>query len=157
MNHLFHRHNWCHVINTIIQLYMIMGFGIKLKSMSVRSWRWTLLRLPWNPCIAARVILKRATELCSYVCYNRSMHMAPYVFQLFFCQSFVDSVAFWCHPSTCCEDKGIEWRLLDVNHFLVGVRSVTITDNAHSLQVFWKKTFHSFFAKTLNIFSRSII
>ena len=28
--------------------------------MSVRSWRWTSLRLPRNPCIAARLLLKRA-------------------------------------------------------------------------------------------------
>jgi len=40
---------------------MIVGLvGIKLKSMSVRSWRWTLIRLPRNPHIAVRVLLKRA-------------------------------------------------------------------------------------------------
>ena len=38
---------------------------------------------------------------------------------MFLSQSFVDSVAFWCHPSTCCEDKGIEWRLFYVYHSLV--------------------------------------
>ena len=61
-NHLFHRYNWCHVIdiNIIVQLCMMVGPGIKLKSMSVRSWRWTSLHLPWNPCIAVRVLLKRA-------------------------------------------------------------------------------------------------
>jgi len=32
---------------------MIVGLGIKLKSMSMRSWRWTSLRLPWNLCIVA--------------------------------------------------------------------------------------------------------
>jgi len=37
---------------------MTVGLGIRLKSMSVRSWRWTSLRLPRNPCIAARVLLK---------------------------------------------------------------------------------------------------
>jgi len=47
------------------------------------------------------------------------MHMAPGIFQHFVCQSFVDSLAFWCHPSTCCEDKGIEWRLFYVNNTLV--------------------------------------
>ena len=36
-NHSFHRYTWCHVIDTIIQLYMIVGLGIKLKSMSARS------------------------------------------------------------------------------------------------------------------------
>jgi len=47
---------------TIIQLYMIVGLGTRLKSMSVRSWRWTSLRLPRNPCITerVRVLLKRA-------------------------------------------------------------------------------------------------
>jgi len=45
-NHLFHKYHWCHVIDTVIQLYMIVGLGIRLKSMSVRSWRWTSLRLP---------------------------------------------------------------------------------------------------------------
>jgi len=44
----------CHRQHTIV------GLGIKLKSMSVRSWRWTLLRLPRNPHIAVRVLLKRA-------------------------------------------------------------------------------------------------
>jgi len=36
----------CHVIDTVIQLYMIVGLGIRVKSMSVRCWRWTSLRLP---------------------------------------------------------------------------------------------------------------
>ena len=58
--HSFHKCNWCHVIDTIVQLYVTVGLGIKLKSMSVRSWRWTSLRLPRNPRIAARVLLKRA-------------------------------------------------------------------------------------------------
>jgi len=40
--------------------FVTVGLGIKLKSMSVRSWRWTSLRLSRNPCIAARVLLKRA-------------------------------------------------------------------------------------------------
>ena len=59
-NHLFHKYHCCHVIDTVIQLYMIVDLGIKLKSMSVRSCRSTSLRLPWNPHIAARVLLKRA-------------------------------------------------------------------------------------------------
>ena len=60
-NHLFHKDHWCHVIDTIIQLYMIVGLGIWLKSIvSVRSWRWTSLCLPRNLHIAVRVLLKRA-------------------------------------------------------------------------------------------------
>jgi len=39
-------------------------------------------------------------------------------FSYFFSQNFVDSSVFWCHPTTC-KDKGIEWRLLYVNHSLV--------------------------------------
>ena len=43
-----------------LTLCMTVGLGIKLKSISVRPWRWTSLRLPRNPRIAARVLLKRA-------------------------------------------------------------------------------------------------
>jgi len=50
---LFHRCDWCHVIDTVVQLYVTItvGLRIKLKSMSVRSWR---------PRIEARVLLKKA-------------------------------------------------------------------------------------------------
>jgi len=33
------KYNWHHVIHIIFQLYMILDLGIKLKSMSVKSWR----------------------------------------------------------------------------------------------------------------------
>jgi len=59
-NSLLHKCNWCHVIDTVVQLYMTVDLGSRLKSMSVRSWRWTSLRLPRNPRISARVLLKRA-------------------------------------------------------------------------------------------------
>jgi len=36
--HPLHKYDWHHVIKTIIQLCMI-GLGIKLKSMPMRSWR----------------------------------------------------------------------------------------------------------------------
>jgi len=58
--HLFHKCNWCHVIVTIVHLYVTVGLGFKLKSMSVRSWRWTSLCLPRNPRFAAWVLFKRA-------------------------------------------------------------------------------------------------
>ena len=46
------------------------------------------------------------------------MHdMAPCIFSYFFSQSFCWP---WSVPSLhCCEDKGIEWRLLNINHSLV--------------------------------------
>jgi len=34
--HLFHKCNWCHVTDTVVQLYVTEGLGIKLKSMSMR-------------------------------------------------------------------------------------------------------------------------
>ena len=55
---------------------------------------------------------------CPHVCYDRCIQL-PVFFSYFLCQFFVYSVAFWCHPSSCCKDKGIEWRLLYVNHSLV--------------------------------------
>jgi len=97
-NHLFHKYNWCHVIDTTPQLDMTVGLGIKLKSMSVRSWRWTSLRLPRNPHIAARVLLNRANLSFVLICHDRCIWL-PAFFSYFLCQSFVDSVAFWCHPS----------------------------------------------------------
>jgi len=48
---LISQNHWCHVIDTVIQLYMILGLRIKLKSMSVSSWRWCWVRLgssTWN-------------------------------------------------------------------------------------------------------------
>jgi len=36
-SHLFHKYNWRHVIDTILQLNMIVNVGIKLKSISLRS------------------------------------------------------------------------------------------------------------------------
>ena len=49
------------------------------------------------------------------------VHVALVFFRYFFSQSFVDLVAFWCHPSTCCkdQDEGVEQRLLNANHSLV--------------------------------------
>jgi len=82
-NHLFHKYNRYHVIDTVIQLYMIVGLGIRLKSMSVRSCRWTSLCLPQNPRIAARVLLKRA-NLSFVWCILWQMHTIPAFFSYFF-------------------------------------------------------------------------
>jgi len=59
-SYLFHKCKRCHVIETVVQLCMTVGLGIRLRSLSVKSWRWTSLRLRRNPRIAARVLLKRA-------------------------------------------------------------------------------------------------
>jgi len=55
------------------------------------------------------------------LCMLWQMHMALGVSQLFILPVFcwLCCIAFWCHPSSCCEDKRIEWRLLYVNHSLV--------------------------------------
>jgi len=58
-----------------------VGLGIRLQSMSVRSWRWTSLRLPRNPRIAARISSKEQTWALS-LCTLWQMHTAPCVFQL---------------------------------------------------------------------------
>jgi len=82
------------MIDTIVHLYMIVGLGIELKSMSVRSWKWTSLRLPGNPRFAARVLLKRANlSFVLYVCHDRCTWLLAF-YSYFFFQSFVDSVAF---------------------------------------------------------------
>jgi len=47
---------------------MVVGLRIKLKSMSVRSWRWTSLCLPRNPRILARVFLKNASLSFVIIC-----------------------------------------------------------------------------------------
>ena len=77
----------------------------------------TLFALKASYCIKG-VPQKGKSEHCPYVCYDRCRWLSAF-FSYFFCQSFVDSVVFWCHPSSCCEDKGIEWRVLYVNHSLV--------------------------------------
>jgi len=56
--YLLHKYDWCHVIDTVIQLYMIVGLGIRLKWISVRSWRWTSLRFPRKPVLQQRYSAK---------------------------------------------------------------------------------------------------
>ena len=85
--YLFHKCNWCHVIDTIVQLYVTVGLGMKLKSTSVRSWRWISLRLPRNPRIAARMLLKRA-NMSFVLMYVMTDAYGPCVFQLFFLPAF---------------------------------------------------------------------
>jgi len=65
----------------------MLAIAYQLKSMSVRSWR-TSLRLPRNPCIAARVLLNRANLsffLFMYVCQDRCI---AYHGSLWFSASF---------------------------------------------------------------------
>ena len=71
------------------------------------------------------------------------MHMRPSVFQL----SFQPVCCwFWCHIITCCKDKGIEWRLLNVNHSFV--YTVFFKHFLPEIWYFWRLT---------NIYSETII
>jgi len=58
--HLSHQYDWHHFIDTIIQVYRIVGLEIKLKAMCMSSWRLTSLCLLQHPYSAARVLLKKA-------------------------------------------------------------------------------------------------
>jgi len=103
--HLSHKYDWHHVTDIIIQLYRIMGLETKLKWMSVRSWRWTLLHLPRKPYIGC-------SGLCSNVSHTGTWHHV--FFNYFFSQSFVDSGAI---PLLLWRQG--EWRFISVNHSLV--------------------------------------
>jgi len=93
-----------------------VGLGIKLKSMSVRSWRWTYLRLPQNPHIAARVLLKRA-----YLSFDLSvswqMHIAQWVIQLFFLPVFC---WLWCILVPSLVAKTRDWMKISQRQSLFG-------------------------------------
>jgi len=114
-SHLFHKCNWWHVIDTILQLYMVAVLGIKLKSISVRSWRWTSLCLPQSSYCSKGAPQNGKSELCPYVNYDRCIWL-PVLCSYFFSQSFVDSGTI---PPLVIKDKGIEWRLFNLNHSLV--------------------------------------
>ena len=64
INYLFDKCNRCHVIDTVVQIYMTVGLGIRLKSTSVRSGggQWTSLRLPRNPRWMRDLIKKDSVE-----------------------------------------------------------------------------------------------
>jgi len=72
--------------------------------MSVRSWRWTSLQFV---CLDILVLQQGCSSKeqtwalsLAYVRYDRCIWLLVF-FSYFFCQPFVYSVAFWCHPSTC--------------------------------------------------------
>ena len=67
VNYLLHRYNQCHAIDTIIQLYMIVGLGIKLKSMfmEVRKVEITLFASKSLYC-SKGAPQKGKSELCPY-------------------------------------------------------------------------------------------
>ena len=78
---------------------------------------------PWGPggghrfvCLEILVLQQGCSSkgqiLALSLCRLWQMQWLSAFFSYFFCQSIVDSVAFWYNPSSCCEDKGIEWRLL---------------------------------------------
>jgi len=83
---------------------MIVGLGIKLKSMSMRSWRWTSLRLPQNPCIAALKLINLYFIL-KYVMNDAygSLH-----FSAIFSASLLLNLVPSSTIATTCKDKGIE-------------------------------------------------
>ena len=59
------KYNWHHVIHIILQLYMIVDLGPKLKSMSVRSWRWTLLHL-------GNMLIGSISSITQIMCYKET-------------------------------------------------------------------------------------
>ena len=98
------------------QLDVTVGLGIQLVNFrEVLEVNITLFASKSSYC-SKGAPQKGKSELCPCVCYDKCMWLSAF-FSNFFCH--VDSVAFWCHPSSCCENKGIEWRLLYVNHSLV--------------------------------------
>jgi len=54
---------------------------------------------------------KCKSELCSNTRRDWSIWLTA-----FFSYFFSHLGAFWCHPTTC-ENKGNDWRLLNVNHY----------------------------------------
>ena len=120
ISYFFHRYNWCHVIATAPQLYMILGLGIKLKSCpwGPGGGPWTALRLPWNPLIVARVFLKRENLSFVLVMTDAWCIWIPMFFSYFFLPVFCWLCCILSSP-TCCENKGVQWTFLNVNHSLV--------------------------------------
>ena len=90
ISYFFDRYNWCHVIATAPQLYMILGLGIKLKSCpwGPGGGPWTALRLPWNPLIVARVFLKRENLSFVLVMTDAWCIWIPMFFSYFFLPVF---------------------------------------------------------------------
>jgi len=66
-----HKYDWHHFIDTVFQLYRIVGLGIKLKSMSVRSCRWTSHLRPRKPHCSKSASQKGKFELCFNVSHDR--------------------------------------------------------------------------------------
>jgi len=77
------------------------------------------LRLPQNPCIAARVLLKKA-NLSFVLKYVMADAYGSLRFSAIFSASLLLTLLH-CHPSTCCKDKGLkeDLNVLNVNHVLV--------------------------------------
>jgi len=88
--------------------------------MSVTSWRWTSLRLPRNPRIAARVLLKRA-NLSFVLTYVMTDAYGSLCFSAIFSSSLLITLL---HsgailPVVVKASGFIEWGLFYVNHSLV--------------------------------------
>jgi len=91
-----------------VSFYVTVGIGIRLKSMSeVLEVDITSFASKSSYGSKGQGAQKSKSELCPYVCYDRCIRLPP-LFSYFFASFFVYCVAFWCHPSSCREDKWIE-------------------------------------------------
>jgi len=121
---LFHKYNWCHVIDTVIQLYMTVGLEIRLKSMSVRSSLEVDITsfASKSSCHSKGAPQKGKSELCVY------MHILLSMIDMLlptFINNFLPVFCWLCCilvPSLCLLWRQGDWMktsLESVNHSLV--------------------------------------
>ena len=86
-SYLFHKCNRCHVIDTVVQLFMTVGLGSRLKSMSV-----SLVGGHHFVCLEILVLQQGCSSKeqiwALSLCMLGQVHMALCVFQLFFLPVF---------------------------------------------------------------------
>jgi len=87
---------------------VIVGLGIKLKSMSVRSWLEVDITSFASKSSYCSKGAPQKANLSLALVYVMTDAYGFLCFLAIFSATLVDSVAFWCHPSACCKDKGIE-------------------------------------------------
>jgi len=111
-------------LTSSFSLYDCGPRNYKLKSMSVRSWRWTSLGLPQNSRVAARVLFKRANMsfvlLIMYVmtdAYGSSRFSAIFSASLLFTLTLLHSGAV---PPVVVKTSGLnEHFSMSVTHWLL--------------------------------------